>query len=136
MKYKVRITEILEREVEVEADTMSEAIFEVQAEYHEELIVLDANDHTNTKFKIIVDEKVTRSNNDFTETPNLKDPSEIYYSGCGCTWGEDLDGKRYYKLYDGINSERYRHLTPGDIIDEKARIRKIMKEYLTELGII
>lgn len=35
---------------------------------------------------------------EYTETPHLYDPNEIYYIGCGVTWGEDLDGNRYHKI--------------------------------------
>ena len=30
--------------------------------------------------------------------PTLKDPDDIYYEGCGCTWGTDLNGIRYHKV--------------------------------------
>jgi len=34
----------------------------------------------------------------YTDTPILKDPKDIYYIGCGCTWGIDDVGDRYWKL--------------------------------------
>lgn len=33
---------------------------------------------------------------EFTDTPRLKPGQDIYYSGCGCTWDTDEDGKRFY----------------------------------------
>ncbi len=38
----------------------------------------------------------------YTDTPRLAHKEEIYYSG-GCTWGVDLDGKRYHKLYNSFD---------------------------------
>lgn len=35
---------------------------------------------------------------DHTEAPRLETADEIYYEGCGCTWGTDLDGQRYHKI--------------------------------------
>ena len=33
----------------------------------------------------------------YIKNPRLSNPEDIYYQG-GCTWGIDLDGKRYYKI--------------------------------------
>ena len=35
---------------------------------------------------------------DYIDNPRLENPEDLYYSGYGCTWGIDLDGKRYWKL--------------------------------------
>lgn len=35
---------------------------------------------------------------EYTESPRLSDPNEIYYRGCGTTWGEDLDGRDTIRL--------------------------------------
>ena len=78
---------------------------------------------------------------EYTDNPRLSNPDDIYYSGCGCTWDTDLDGKRYWKRYsqfitagDG-RSGRYSHLSHGDIINEKARIKKLVHECLSEIGL-
>jgi len=34
----------------------------------------------------------------YTDHPVLSKYNDIYYEGCGCTWGEDDNGVRYYKL--------------------------------------
>jgi len=82
---------------------------------------------------------------DYIDNPRLKDPSEIYYEGVGPDWGIDLDGNRYYKRYhDQITECFYMrfggrspyNLYTGDIINEKARIMKMFKEYLLEINII
>jgi hypothetical protein len=33
-----------------------------------------------------------------TKTPRLKNPDDLYWDGRGCSWGTDLDGKRYDKV--------------------------------------
>lgn len=74
---------------------------------------------------------------EYTDNPRLKNPDDLYYSGCGCTWDIDLDGKRYWKRYSGFGSDRngrYSHLSHGDIINEKARIKKLVQECLSEIG--
>ena len=71
---------------------------------------------------------------EYIDNPRLQTPSDLYYKGCGCTWDTDLDGKRYHKRYNGSGrSERYSHLSYGDIINEKARIKKIIMECLEEM---
>ena len=75
-----------------------------------------------------------------TDNPRLKNQNDLYYDGCGCTWGTDLDGKRYWKRYSrfitdsGRSNNRYYHLSEGDIINEKARIKKLVQECLYEIG--
>jgi len=46
--HKVHVTETLNREVEVEADNMQDAIEKVQQQYKNEEIVLDYSDHIGT----------------------------------------------------------------------------------------
>ena len=76
---------------------------------------------------------------EYTDNPRLENKDDLYYEGCGCTWDTDLDGKRYWKRYSpfitdkDFGSGQYRHLSYGDIIDEKARIKKIVMECLNEL---
>lgn len=73
---------------------------------------------------------------DYIDNPRLANSDDIYYMGAGCTWGEDLDGNRYWKRYHSgkcLRSE-YNHLNHGDIINEKARIKEYVKEALRELG--
>lgn len=73
---------------------------------------------------------------DYTDNPRLEKDDDLYYTGCGCTWGTDLDNKRYWMRYspfitDGGNGTgRFSHLDYGDIINEKARIEKIVMECL------
>lgn len=91
--------------------------------------------------------KVTRKNGgiiydgsygeDYTDNPRLANHRDIYYEGCGCTWGTDLDGKRYWKLFDAGNSkyyDKYPHLDHMDIINNTARNKKLIKECLNEMG--
>lgn len=54
-KYAVRITETLEREVEIEADNDLDALFKVRELYDDEKIVLDADDITDREFTLIED---------------------------------------------------------------------------------
>lgn len=52
MKYKVKIQEILERMVEVEAASPQEAELAVRQMYHDCVIVLDDSDYVDTKFEV------------------------------------------------------------------------------------
>jgi hypothetical protein len=72
---------------------------------------------------------------EYTDNPRLKNPDDLYYTGCGCTWDTDLDGIRFWKRYNPIITRdgRFNHLSYGDIINEKARIKKIVQECLNEL---
>jgi len=76
---------------------------------------------------------------EYIDNPRLENEDDLYYTGAGCAYGTDLDGKRYWKRYCATITEkdmrnmRYRHLMHGDIIDEKARIKKIVMECLNGL---
>lgn len=52
VKYKVEITEYLQRTIEVEADNESDAVFKVEEDYHDAKEVLDYSDHTGTDIEI------------------------------------------------------------------------------------
>lgn len=54
-KYAVRITETLEREVEVEANDGFDALRKVEGLYYDEKIVLDADNLTDREFTLIED---------------------------------------------------------------------------------
>ena len=47
-EYKIEITEVLQRQVVVKADSELEAIIKVEDLYHDSQIVLDASDHVQT----------------------------------------------------------------------------------------
>ena len=51
-KYKVEITEYLQRTIEVEADNERDAVFKVEEDYHDSKDVLDYSDHTRTDIEI------------------------------------------------------------------------------------
>ena len=59
MKFKIEITETLQRIVEVEANNLSEAISKVADTYDNEEIVLDYNDLVGFSIKEAADEKRT-----------------------------------------------------------------------------
>lgn len=71
----------------------------------------------------------------YTDYPVLDSPSDLYYQGYGTTWGTDLHGQRYWKLYDPMitRGNEYRHLYKGDIVNERARIEKIVIETILKL---
>ena len=52
MNYKVEIKETLSKIVEIEADNEEGAIKEIRKQYINENIVLNADDYTDTEFKI------------------------------------------------------------------------------------
>lgn len=52
VKYKVEITEYLQRTIEVEADNESDAVFKVEEDYHDAKEVLDYSNHTGTDIEI------------------------------------------------------------------------------------
>ena len=52
MKYKVKIQEILEREVEIEAVSSQDAELAVRQMYYDCVIVLDDSDYVDTKFEV------------------------------------------------------------------------------------
>jgi hypothetical protein len=49
MKYVVNIREILEREVEIEADSLQKAQEKIEQQYNDEKIVLTADDYKGTE---------------------------------------------------------------------------------------
>ena len=51
MKYKIEVTETLQRVVEVEADRLSNAIIQVTSDYDSGEIVLDAMDFVGFEIK-------------------------------------------------------------------------------------
>lgn len=51
-KYKVEITEYLQRTIEVEANNERNAVFKVEEDYHDSKDVLDYSDHTRTDIEI------------------------------------------------------------------------------------
>lgn len=53
MKYKIEITETLQRQVDVEAINSDEAFRKVISTYRKQDIVLDSNDYVGTNFKIL-----------------------------------------------------------------------------------
>lgn len=78
---------------------------------------------------------------EYTDKPRLRNPDDLYYSGRGTTWDIDLDGMRYWKRYSGFATNigemktRWSHLSHGDIINERARIQKIVIETLAQMNI-
>lgn len=52
MKYKVEITEILQKTIELEASDEKEAILEVKHRYYAENIILDDTCYMDTSFDI------------------------------------------------------------------------------------
>ena len=53
MKYIVEIEEILQRVVEVEAESRDEAWKKVNQQYKDEEIVLDSSDHVDTTITVL-----------------------------------------------------------------------------------
>lgn len=47
-EYKIKVTEVLERVVTVDANTADDAVEQVEQQYNNEDIVLDYNDHVST----------------------------------------------------------------------------------------
>lgn len=41
---------------------------------------------------------------EWTDEPRLMEKNDIFYD-CGCTWGTDLDGKRFWKLFDWYDKQ-------------------------------
>lgn len=52
-KYKFEITEILQKEIEIEANSYEEAYQKLKSKYKDEDIILDANDYVDTEYKLI-----------------------------------------------------------------------------------
>jgi hypothetical protein len=81
--------------------------------------------------------KIKLKQSEYTDNPVLDNSDELYYSGAGCTWGTDKNGQKYWKRYspaaiDSHFTDKYDHLSIGDIVNEKARIEKIMREIIEE----
>ena len=53
MKIRVEITEVLQKTVEIEAESKSEAISKVKEQYYNGKVELDASDFIDTEFEII-----------------------------------------------------------------------------------
>lgn len=51
MKYKVEITESLQKTIEVEADNKEDALYKVMKMYKNEEVILDDNDFVDLDFK-------------------------------------------------------------------------------------
>lgn len=72
-----------------------------------------------------------------TDKPVLNDPDDIYYEGCGCEWDKDLNGDYYWKLYHPakivLPVDNYRHLQIDDIVNERARIEKIVEKKVSRM---
>lgn len=54
MKYKIEITETLQRIVEIEAESVAEALIEAEVAYRNEKIWLDESDLVDTEFKELI----------------------------------------------------------------------------------
>lgn len=52
-KYKVEITETLQKIIEIEADSKTDALYKVKEMYRDEEVILDANDFVDLDFKNI-----------------------------------------------------------------------------------
>ena len=50
MKYKIKITEVLEKTISINANSFVEAMDIVKEKYKNEEIILSANDYASTKF--------------------------------------------------------------------------------------
>ena len=53
MKYKIEITEILQKTVEVEANDLNEALYLIKNKYKNEEIILDDTNYIETEFKVV-----------------------------------------------------------------------------------
>lgn len=52
-KYKFEITEILQKQIEIEATSYDEAYQKVKSQYKNEDIILDASDYIDTEYNLI-----------------------------------------------------------------------------------
>ena len=52
-KYTVEITETLQKRVEVEAESLTEAHKKAKEKYYDEEIILGAEDHTATEIRVL-----------------------------------------------------------------------------------
>jgi hypothetical protein len=53
MKYKIEITETLQKTIEVEADNIEDALLKVKHQYRKEEIILDDTSYIDTEFKVV-----------------------------------------------------------------------------------
>ena len=53
MKYKVEITETLQKTIEIEASDESEALIKVKELYRKEKVILDDTSYMDTEFNVI-----------------------------------------------------------------------------------
>ena len=53
MKYKIEITETLQKTIEVEANDLDDALLKVKHLYRDEKIMLDDTSYIDTEFKVI-----------------------------------------------------------------------------------
>ncbi len=54
-KYKIKVTETLQRVIDVETENFDEALDKIRAEYKQEKIVLDWSDFIDVEFDIFKD---------------------------------------------------------------------------------
>lgn len=59
-KYTIEITETLQKQVTVKANSREEAIQKVRKEYFDCDIILDSNDYIDTEFQYIKEEKIKK----------------------------------------------------------------------------
>lgn len=57
-KYTIEITETLQKQIKIEANTLDDAYIIVKDKYRNGEIVLDSNDYIDTEFKLITKPKV------------------------------------------------------------------------------
>ena len=53
MKYKIEITETLQKTIEIDADDIDEALLKVKHLYKDEKIILDDTSYIDTEFKAV-----------------------------------------------------------------------------------
>lgn len=53
MKYKIEITETLQKTIEVEANNIEDALLKVKHMYNDEKIILDDASYIDTEFKVL-----------------------------------------------------------------------------------
>lgn len=58
--YTIEITETLQKQVTVKANSREEAIQKVKEQYHDCDIILDSNNHIDTEFQYIKEEKIKK----------------------------------------------------------------------------
>lgn len=52
-EYRIRIEEVLRRDIIINAGSIEEALEEVELKYYDSEIILDSSDYYNTEFKYI-----------------------------------------------------------------------------------